>query len=189
MKSGKMPAALAKYWKTHKRKKTRKAKTVRDPAHRKLVKSLRSHFASDEAMMRRKNPTATAKRLLDFLQRHQGWQTLGGSGHPNSPIKKAAKKLESQGLIEIAKHSGEYGRDWQARASERKHNPKPAGFRGYKLVIVMPSGRAHYSGDKFSTRLPPVIFPTSESVRAAAHYMHRKHKSLRRYSFIAAPVH
>lgn len=203
----------------------------------------------------------SAKKLLQFLQRYpNSWHTLGGSGHPNSPVKKAAKNLERRGLIEIARHGGEFGRDWQAKLlpeksreinpkkkipaalarywakrraeekrspipmnkfarrkksvrdpahkklvrqlsshfasdeammrSKRKKNPfaNPAAHRGYKLVIVTPSGRLHYAGGKFSAKLPPVIFPTSESARGAALEMRAKHSVLKRYSFLASPV-
>lgn len=49
-KKGVMPPALARYWKNKRKQR------VRDPAHKKLVRNLRSHFASDEAMARRRNP-------------------------------------------------------------------------------------------------------------------------------------
>lgn len=41
--------------------------------------------------------------------------TIGGSGHPRSPEKRTAESLERRGLLEIARHSGPYGRDWQFR--------------------------------------------------------------------------
>jgi len=66
MNTKNMPPGLARYWKAHK-KRARKAKSataVRDPQHRKLVKSIRSHFAMDEAKLRvrrRVNPIAVFK--------------------------------------------------------------------------------------------------------------------------------
>ena len=62
-KKGVMPPALKKYWATRRRVK----KSVRDPAHKRLVKSLSSHFASDEAILkrrRRKNPTRTFRLII-----------------------------------------------------------------------------------------------------------------------------
>jgi hypothetical protein len=54
-------------------------------------------------------------RLAEFALKYPGWHSLGGSGHPNSPEKRTARSLERKGCLEIARHSGEAGRDWEYR--------------------------------------------------------------------------
>jgi hypothetical protein len=127
-KKGKMPAALAKYWRTRRR----------------------------------------AKKA--------------------SPKRHAHKRVRAKSISELmsmspAQRDAHYKRYYES--SKRRKNP--SAHRGYKLGIATPSGRLYYSGGKFSSTLPAVIFPTSESVRAAAKMMHSKHKHLRRYAFLAVP--
>jgi hypothetical protein len=124
-KKGKMPAALAKYWRTHKRRK------------------------------------GTSKTRHALLKRRMRQQLAAGV------VPERLKQYE--------------------RKQTRRFNPSSRAHRGYKLGLATPSGRLYYSGGKFSSSLPAVIFPTSESVRAAAKMMHSKHKHLRRYAFLAVP--
>lgn len=53
--------------------------------------------------------------MATFALLNPGWHSLGGSGHPNSLEKRLAKSLEKRGCLEIDRHSGEYGHDWQFR--------------------------------------------------------------------------
>jgi len=83
-RAGVQPPALKKYWATRRRAK----KSVRDPAHKRLVKSLSSHFASDEAILkrrRRKNPTRAFRLII-----RKGTQSLY--------LSKVGDKFVSSGL-------------------------------------------------------------------------------------------
>lgn len=136
-----------------------------------------------------------AKHLLAFLTAHSGWQSLGGSGHPNSPVKKAARALEKAGLIEIARHSGEYGRDWQARLLHMnpKRRKKKSAIKKvrsrhkrvtksirYKITAQNTGKRMHYDGRNFSERTPK-IFALADDAKTTALMLIRRYPVLRKY--------
>jgi len=63
--------------------------------------------------------SAAQFHLHDFALRYPGWHTLGGTGNPRGRHKRTALSLERMGVLELARHSGEYGRDWQFRTCWR----------------------------------------------------------------------
>lgn len=56
--------------------------------------------------------------MLEFALRYPGWHSLGGTGSPHGLEKRTALSLERRGVLELAKHSGDYGRDWQFRFNQ-----------------------------------------------------------------------